>query len=812
MKQRYTQKVKQVPSCAAESLEALSQLPSENHQVSAVMPTLVNRRARTSAAMIGLAISMGASGLLLPQQGDEAMAIEPASAEPRSTTLPVGSNNEVSASPVLKQQEITTALKSPSPAQPAIASEKEAASPVVEHEVKKGQTLWELSKTYEIKPEAIAASNKIQPSSILPVGQKLKIPSVNGIAHEVKTGETVESLSKSYGVEQAVLISSAGNQSVLDEPQAGEVVTVPGNVNELLQARQGVALEKLKEQRNRLNSSLAELGSEEFANQSEETKVAKSPSVDVEQEAPVTLPPVVPLAEDKVAKVEEPRVSVPTYPSVVIPVSNQATTAVPTVKAGEVNPSESVVIPVPSPKTAASLAIEGRESNLPDSEISTVAAGENSAQRKVPQPVGQETLVAARPVQLYQVKPGDTIYEIARRHGLSRSEIVSANGLKNPSLISVNQTLRIPQSNSGRVTTDSVTLIPPLEPQSSTRVAAEKLPALRGANSGPSTSGRNNQDSTLLAQSEVVVDAQPNYRSSAKTRSTQPSDAQNSEHIENLRAEILKLREEYRQNGQTGVASKPNNVVVPTQPTATDKRDRPSVLSRRDLRIDSNREPLEQENSQRPNTPVAIEVPQPKPVEQVREQPQPVAVGRGSIAIPVPEPEQKVATAPVPPANYNPSINPRTGEMVSPDLPPLSDPDRYLPDSPARFNGYIWPAKGVLTSGYGRRWGRMHKGIDIAAPIGTPIMAAAPGVVVTAGWNSGGYGKLVEIKHPDGSLTLYAHNNRILVRRGQEVAQGQQISEMGSTGYSTGPHLHFEVHPSGRGAVNPVAYLPRGRR
>ena len=152
------------------------------------------------------------------------------------------------------------------------------------------------------------------------------------------------------------------------------------------------------------------------------------------------------------------------------------------------------------------------------------------------------------------------------------------------------------------------------------------------------------------------------------------------------------------------------------------------------------------------------------------------------------------------------------GEIVEPQLPALSSPDLYLPDSPPQFNSYIWPAKGQLTSGYGRRWGRMHKGIDIAGPIGTPILAAAPGEVVSAGWNSGGYGNLVKIKHPDGSLTLYAHNHRILVRQGQKVRQGQQIAEMGSTGRSTGPHLHFEVHPSGKGAVNPVAYLPKKSR
>jgi murein DD-endopeptidase MepM/ murein hydrolase activator NlpD len=157
---------------------------------------------------------------------------------------------------------------------------------------------------------------------------------------------------------------------------------------------------------------------------------------------------------------------------------------------------------------------------------------------------------------------------------------------------------------------------------------------------------------------------------------------------------------------------------------------------------------------------------------------------------------------------YQPLLQPTTGQMVTPQLPPLNGPETYLPDSPAIFNGYIWPANGVLSSGYGWRWGRMHNGIDIAGPVGTPIFAAAAGVVTYAGWNSGGYGNLVEIEHPDGSFTLYAHNNRILVREGQEVNQGEQVAEMGSTGFSTGPHLHFEIHPSGQGAVNPMAYLP----
>jgi murein DD-endopeptidase MepM/ murein hydrolase activator NlpD len=121
--------------------------------------------------------------------------------------------------------------------------------------------------------------------------------------------------------------------------------------------------------------------------------------------------------------------------------------------------------------------------------------------------------------------------------------------------------------------------------------------------------------------------------------------------------------------------------------------------------------------------------------------------------------------------------------------------------------GFTWPAAGKLTSRFGRRWGRMHKGIDIAGPIGTPIIAAADGIVTVAGWKSG-YGKLVELRHGDGTITRYGHNSQLSVSTGQVVRQGQQVAQMGSTGHSTGSHLHFEIHPSGGSAVNPISYLP----
>jgi|GEM_PF-3415364 len=145
-----------------------------------------------------------------------------------------------------------------------------------------------------------------------------------------------------------------------------------------------------------------------------------------------------------------------------------------------------------------------------------------------------------------------------------------------------------------------------------------------------------------------------------------------------------------------------------------------------------------------------------------------------------------------------------TATAVSLQLPPLPPSEEYLPNA---FDGYAWPAQGVLTSGYGWRWGRLHKGIDIAGPIGTPVFAAASGEVVSAGWNSGGYGNLIKLRHLDGSITLYAHNNKILVNSGQKVGQGDQIAEMGNTGFSTGSHLHFEIHSREQGAVNPLVLL-----
>ncbi len=119
---------------------------------------------------------------------------------------------------------------------------------------------------------------------------------------------------------------------------------------------------------------------------------------------------------------------------------------------------------------------------------------------------------------------------------------------------------------------------------------------------------------------------------------------------------------------------------------------------------------------------------------------------------------------------------------------------------------YIKPlAGGHFTSGFGRRWGRMHKGVDWGCPTGTTVYASSAGTVVSAGYNSG-YGNNVVISHPDGRMTRYAHNSKLLVHAGQWVEQGQSIALSGSTGRSTGPHVHFEIYINGV-AVNPLDYI-----
>lgn len=110
-----------------------------------------------------------------------------------------------------------------------------------------------------------------------------------------------------------------------------------------------------------------------------------------------------------------------------------------------------------------------------------------------------------------------------------------------------------------------------------------------------------------------------------------------------------------------------------------------------------------------------------------------------------------------------------------------------------------------FTSPYGYRWGRLHAGVDFAAPVGTPILAPADGRVIKAGWESG-YGNMIRIEHDFGVQTVYGHLSKLRVTAGQKVSRGERIGDMGNTGRSTGPHLHYEIRVGGK-PVNPMTFI-----
>jgi murein DD-endopeptidase MepM/ murein hydrolase activator NlpD len=128
-------------------------------------------------------------------------------------------------------------------------------------------------------------------------------------------------------------------------------------------------------------------------------------------------------------------------------------------------------------------------------------------------------------------------------------------------------------------------------------------------------------------------------------------------------------------------------------------------------------------------------------------------------------------------------------------------------DSTVPAGSWARPAQGTVSSEYGPRWGHEHEGIDIAANSGSPVRAATDGVVKKASWY-GGYGNAVIVDHGGGVQTLYGHNSSLSVKPGDRVRAGQVIAKVGSTGDSTGPHLHFEVQVDGK-AVNPRPWLKK---
>ena len=364
--------------------------------------------------------------------------------------------------------------------------------------------------------------------------------------------------------------------------------------------------------------------------------------------------------------------------------------------------------------------------------------------------------------QIHTVQPGETISNIANSYGISQQELIEANQIDDANRIAIADELILPlgdsepqnqpQQVSDTSLTDSnqpIQLLPLIDRQAAALNSDNRITPIRRS------SERLRRETTPLPLTSSNLTSEAQF--SAKNTPENNRDS----FIAKLRAEIIELRTQYQNQTQVR-GNTANPAIIATELT-------------------------NESESKRSTTTYSLNA-------EEREQTTPRKEA------------ESVSVAPSTAQGYDEIMELAALNRSIPDLPPLSSPEEYLPNG--YFKGYIWPAQGTFTSGFGMRWGRMHKGIDIAAPIGTPIMAAASGEVIVAGWNSGGFGNLVKLKHSDGSVTLYAHNNRIYVRQGQTVEQGQQIAEMGSTGFSTGPHLHFEIRPNGNTAVNPIAHLP----
>jgi len=389
------------------------------------------------------------------------------------------------------------------------------------------------------------------------------------------------------------------------------------------------------------------------------------------------------------------------------------------------------------------------------------------------------------------VEPGETLWNIAAAYGLVTDELLQYNpSIRDPRHIQPGDVIQVPVTPTPAVTASSSisTELPPAP----LAIAAEALEVEAGSLRPVEISAV-----TAAEPSEDVQALQPLPEIAPQLNPQVQPDTQSE-----VGASVA-----VRPSNESGAVIGGSEPTLPSATIAANQAPNPSQRLASEARIQQNWDVRDVSLNESSDLDLTAE--QGVPRSRIRAAAQPRRpVGRDATVVqPSDIDASLLAAAPigVTPHLQDPEIP--TGQTVSPDMPLLPDSGDFLPETPDRSDGFIWPTQGVFTSGFGWRWGRMHNGIDIAGPVGTPIVAAASGVVVKSGWNSGGYGNLVDIRHPDGSLTRYAHNSRLLVREGQQVRQGDRIAEMGSTGFSTGPHLHFELHIPQSGAVNPMAYL-----
>ncbi|MEH1841021.1 MAG: peptidoglycan DD-metalloendopeptidase family protein [Nostoc sp.] len=733
----------------------------------------VNRRVRTKAAMIGLAISMGATSLLVTRQSDQAQAAVPVGSQKATSTIPAVPDTEVKfASTKLESQAVSSASV---PENPVIV-EPTAVSQVPGLEAK-----WQVAAN-GMSLQVPASERFSQGIAGYKNSTYLKPQVAQGLNNTLAETSfpTVNNLSD-YSADGAV----STNASLIAQPQTVAKSTAANSeINAKLKAQQEFALNRLQEKSNRLRNSLAQL-------RSRETK-------DLSQ-------------------------------------ANMGLTA---------------------PTTVVEKTVLAESDNFGDTSKAKLISKLKQKTQTTALTPAKPTVIASSTRTAYEVKPGDTLAAIASRYNTSVSELVKANNLNNPNELKISQQLIIPavQIEATLRTNPTLASRPTFVESSKTPKVANSPINIGSANSYlPSSQSPTIVDnSNITVPTPLTVQIQANSATDLETapmassygvggenqvpqtfaemqqfkaptnRIARVNNNNNNDRLRSLQAEIQRLQQKYRtqQSGNsvvTAAATETNHAAILTPIATPNNFTIPNVAQ--------------------PNS-VAIQIPVPTPIRsnysvqpikpQYRTSVRPSEAVNSEFLPNLGSPSKwtpsgtpapvKVATPSVR-VNASDSLGMMRGRTVSPQvIPPLAAVDQYLPrpideltppPSSSSTIAYTWPAKGTLTSGFGMRWGRPHKGIDIANSTGTPVVASAEGTIEKAGWNNGGYGNLVEIRHPDGSTTRYAHNSKILVQPGQQVHQGETIALMGTTGHSTGPHSHFEIHPGGKEAVNPIAFLPQ---
>jgi murein DD-endopeptidase MepM/ murein hydrolase activator NlpD len=722
------------------------------------------RRVRTSAAAIGLAISMGAATMALPKPSN-ASVISESNSETREAAneqQPEVHASEAHASEIYSDDAgsavdseaqapsdgIASALMVPSIDKTAVIPEevspiladaevveatdiatatKTVETQYLQYTVRHNQTLWQIASAYRTSLDQIAQANGISADASLYVGQVLNIPIHDGMNRRPE-------------------------------------FDVIADANDFTASRK--VLEKAIDVRG--------YSREDHDHAQDEASVSDRETGHIAYVAPLL---------DDSANLDS---------------SNEFDASI------QRSDSEQIAATMTAPhRSLISRLAPGFEDLAPQSEITLVPS-----------------VLNARLDSVHRVASGDTLSSVANRHGITLDVLIAANNIANPDHLKPGQELIVPNVSSAStgLLRGSIAALPSgaTGVEATSSIVSPSTPYIAAPASRISAVSRRDRsldpslNSPISAASSSTSLPLAEQTTMAPTATVTAESSQSMDYAASLRGDIdrLRLSAPVSDDGDTSdsvsIAAVPatldfdrdsdRSVMPAPAREMASSRINPEFSARDSVREASTAASIGKLTAEE-NAISGVVTPSPAPL-----------VASSNVGGDVTETADTIAVAPLGSSNYAPVLPPRS---VSPDIPALAAVGEYLPSVGSQFNGsYVWPAQGVLTSGYGWRWGRMHNGIDIGGPTGTPIVAAAPGVVTYARWNSGGYGNLVEVTHPDGSLTLYAHNNRIVVEEGDQVEQGQHIADMGSTGFSTGPHLHFELHSAGRGVVNPVAYLP----